>query len=59
MVLALEFVKRFVFIGFYYIGDVALGVQIANLGFRVLLLQVIADRLKQMGLAQPDATVDE
>ena len=58
-VVALEVVEGLVLVGAHDVGDVGLGVDVADLRRRVALQDVVADRLDQVRLAEPDAAVDE
>src|SRR5512134_805983 len=59
MVVALEVVECLVLVGAHHIRDVLLRVDIADLGFRRLQAQAVADRLDEVGLAEADTAVDE
>ena len=58
-VVALEVVERLVLVGANDVGDVRLGVDVADLRARLALQDVVAERLDQVRLAEPDAAVDE
>ena len=58
-VMPLEFVEGLVLVRAHHVGDVGLGVDVADLGRRVLRQDVVADGLDQVGLAQSDAAVHE
>ena len=59
MIVALELVERLVLVGAHDVGHVAFGMDVADLGLRVLLVDVVADGLDQVGLAQADSAVDK
>ena len=58
-VVALELVERLVLVGAHDVGHVGLGVDVADLRVGLALQDVVADRLDQVGLAQPHASIDE
>src|SRR6266850_3525892 len=59
VVVLLETVKGLVLIGANHVGNVALGVNIADLGGRAEFEQQVTDGLDEVGLAQADPTVDK
>ena len=59
VVVLLEAVEGLVLVGAHYVGHVLLGVNVADLGVGIAILHQVADGLKQVGLAQAHATVDE
>src|SRR5688572_27557062 len=59
MVVALELVERLLLIGTHHVGDVRLGMDIADARLRPLIGKLVADRLHQVGLAQAHAAVDK
>ena len=58
-VIALEIVERLVLVSAHDVGHVRLGVDVADLRGRVRAAGLVADRLDQVRLAEPDAAVDE
>ena len=56
---ALEFVDGVELQGLHHVRDETFRMQVDHLGVRVLLQQVVAHRMHQVGLAQTDATVEE
>ena len=58
-VIALEVVEGLVLISADDVGYIGLGVDVANLRIRVGVENVIADRLDQVRLAQPNAAINE
>ncbi len=57
VVVALELVERFALVGLDHVGDVLLGVDVADAGARVLQQHEVADGVDQVGLAQAYAAV--
>ena len=58
-VIALEIVERLVLVGAHDVGHVRLGMDVADLRGRILLQDLVADRLDQVRLAEAHAAVDE
>jgi len=59
MVVALELVEGLVLVGAHDVGHVTLGVDVADLGLRILQVDVVADRLDQVRFTQADTAVHE
>ncbi len=59
MVIALELVEGLALICLDHVGDVLLGVDVADAGIGLFVQQLVADRVDQVGLAQADTAVQE
>ncbi len=59
MIVALEFVERFMLVGPYHVGYILFGVDISDLGATIVLQHEIADGLNQVGFSQTHAAIDK
>ena len=59
VVVALELVEGFLLVGAHHVGNVLLGVDVANARLGPMLRDLVADRLHQVRLAEAHSAVDE
>ena len=55
----LELVKGFALIGFDHVRNKLFGMDIQDFGVRLVLQQLVAHSMHQMGFAKPDPAIDE